>query len=70
MLLTTMLIEALKTPSFFAGQIIIVHTSMKAFGAYIVGAEQAIIHALMSIITADGTLIMPSHSTDNTNQST
>lgn len=71
MLLTTnILINHLKNAGFFAGQTVIVHTSMKAFGAYIVGAEQAVVDALMTVITANGTLIMPTHSTDNTDPST
>lgn len=69
-LTTTILIEKLKSAGFYAGQTVIVHTSMKAFGAYIVGAEQAVVDALMTVVTPDGTLIMPTHSTDNTDPST
>ena len=65
-----MLIQKLKSAGLFAGQRVIVHTSMKAFGTYIVGAEQAVVDALMTVVTADGTLIIPSHSTDNTDPAT
>lgn len=49
-----------------AGMTVIVHSSMKAFGAHIVGAEQAVVDALMDVITPEGTLVMPTHSSDNT----
>jgi aminoglycoside 3-N-acetyltransferase len=69
-LTTTKLIDHFKSAGFYAGQTIIVHTSMKSFGCYIVGAQQAIIDALMTVLTDDGTLIMPTHSTDNTDPAT
>lgn len=71
MLLTTVsLIKEFRSAGFFAGQTILVHTSMKAFGAYIVGAEQAIVDALMAVITDEGTLIMPTFTSDNSDPST
>lgn len=69
-LTTTSLIDAFRSSGFFAGQVVIVHTSMKAFGRYIIGAEQAIIDALMTVLTPAGTLVMPTHSTDNSDPST
>lgn len=50
----------------YAGQVVIIHTSMKAFGRYIVGGAQAVVDALMQVITPEGTLVMPTHSADNT----
>lgn len=71
MLLTTSrLISAFKDAGLFAGQTVIVHTSMKAFGATIVGAQQAVVDALMAVLTPEGTLVMPTHSSDNTDPST
>jgi aminoglycoside 3-N-acetyltransferase len=54
----------------YPGQILIIHTSMKALGGYIVGAEQAVVDALMAVITPEGTLMMPTHSSDNTDPAT
>jgi aminoglycoside 3-N-acetyltransferase len=50
------------------GQILIVHSSMKkiAGSGFIVGGAQAVIEALMQTLTPNGTLIMPTHTTDNT----
>lgn len=71
MLLTTSsLVESFQSLGFFAGQTVIVHSSMKAFGCHIVGAEQAIIDALMTVLTDEGTLVMPTHSSDNTDPAT
>ena len=56
--------EQLQRAGLYAGQVVIVHMSMKAFGRYIIGGEQAVIDALMAVITAQGTLVMPTHSAD------
>lgn len=53
-----------------AGQTVLVHTSMKALGGYVVGDAPAIVDALMKVITPDGTLVMPTHSTNNTDPAT
>ena len=67
---TQSLITSFQQAGVFAGQVVIVHTSMKAFGSYIVGSEQAVVDALMAVITPAGTLIMPTHSSDNTDPAT
>lgn len=69
-LTTTDLINAFQQAGLFAGQVVIVHTSMKAFGRYIIGGEQAVVDALMAVITPQGTLIMPTHSSDNSDPAT
>lgn len=69
-LTTADLVAAFQQTGLYAGQVVIVHTSMKAFGSYIVGGEQAVVDALMQVITAAGTLVMPTHSTDNTDPAT
>ncbi len=66
----TDLIAAFRQAGLFAGQTVIVHTSMKAFGCYVIGAEQAMPDALMAVLTPEGTLVMPTHSTDNSDPST
>ncbi len=49
-----------------AGQTVIVHSSLKSFGGFVAGGAQAVVDALMHVLTPDGTLVMPTHSTENT----
>ncbi|GKW45716.1 aminoglycoside N(3)-acetyltransferase [Planococcus sp. NCCP-2050] len=49
---------------FGAGDNVMVHSSLKSMG-WIAGGAQAVVEALVETITADGTLVMPSQSTDN-----
>lgn len=39
-------------------------------GQTVIGAEQTVVDALMAVITPEGTLVMPTHSTDNSDPST
>jgi aminoglycoside 3-N-acetyltransferase len=48
-----------------AGQTVLVHTAMSKFG-WIVGGAQAVVLALLEVIGEDGTLMMPTHTTSNT----
>ena len=45
------------------GMTIIVHSSLSQIG-WICGSEQAVIEALMNVITEDGNIVMPTQSTD------
>jgi aminoglycoside 3-N-acetyltransferase len=49
-----------------AGMHVMVHSSFKAIGGWVVGGAETVIHALMDVITRDGTLIMPTHTNNNT----
>ncbi|MBE2224980.1 MAG: AAC(3) family N-acetyltransferase [Anaerolineae bacterium] len=53
-----------------SGQTVLVHTSMKALGGHIIGDAPAVVDALMQVITPDGTLVMPTNSTNNTDPTT
>lgn len=71
MIITTKsLIHDLTQLGVYAGQIILVHTSMKALGGYVVGDAPAVVDALMQLITPKGTLLMPTGSTNNTDPAT
>jgi aminoglycoside 3-N-acetyltransferase len=49
-----------------AGQTVLVHSSMKHIGHWVIGGAEAVIDALMRILGENGTLMMPTHTTDNT----
>ncbi len=49
-----------------AGQTVLMHSSMKAINGFVVGGPQAVIEALLHVLTSDGTLVMPAFSGDNT----
>lgn len=45
------------------GMAVIVHSSLSSFG-YVVGGSVAIVIALMDVVTDQGTIIMPTHTSD------
>ena len=49
-----------------AGQTVVVHSSMSQIGGYIIGGAEAVIWALIKVLGKDGTLMMPTHTTENT----
>lgn len=49
-----------------SGQTVLVHSSMKRIGGYIVGGAEAVILALLRVLGESGTLMMPTHTSDNT----
>lgn len=51
-----------------AGMTVLVHSSLSALG-WVVGGPVTVVQALMEVITPEGTLIMPTHSTDNSEPS-
>ncbi len=48
-----------------AGQTVLVHSSMSKLG-WVAGGAQAVIQALLRVLGEDGTLMMPTHTTQNT----
>ncbi len=60
-----MLVEQFGTCGLQAGQTVLVHTSMSKIG-WIAGGAQALIQALLQVLGPDGTLMMPTHTTQNT----
>ncbi len=53
-----------------AGQVVLAHTSMKGLGGFVVGDAPAVVDAFMQVITPEGTLVMPTSSTNNTDPAT
>lgn len=51
-----------------AGQTVLVHSSLSSLG-WVAGREVAMIQALMQVLTPAGTLMMPTHTSDNTDPS-
>jgi aminoglycoside 3-N-acetyltransferase len=64
------LVEDFRRAGLHAGQTVLMHTSMRAIGGEIVGGANAVVEALMTLLTPEGTLVMPSHSSDNTDPAT
>lgn len=63
-ILKSQLIDDLKKIGLKEGDNVVVHSSLSKIG-WIPGKAIPVIYALMEIITEEGTLIMPTHSSDN-----
>lgn len=59
-----MLAEQLSACGLKAGDHVIVHSSLSSLG-WVVGGTVALIEALMRVVTPDGTIMMPTHTNDN-----
>lgn len=55
--------NGLHTVGVQAGDVVLVHTSMKAFG-WVCGGAMAVINALKAVVTETGTVVMPAFSAD------
>lgn len=49
-----------------AGQTVMLHNSLKAFGSWIPGGAEAVLSAILDVLGEDGTLMMPAQSSNNT----
>lgn len=58
------LAEYLSASGVEAGQAMIVHASLSKLG-WTIGGGEAVIRALMNVLTPQGTLVMPAHTSDN-----
>lgn len=58
------LVTGLRQLGIGAGDVVIVHCSLSAFG-YVVGGPQAVLEALVDVLTPAGTLVMPAHTPEN-----
>lgn len=62
------LAEHLRASGVQAGQAVIVHSSMSKLG-WTVGGAEAVVRALMQVLTPEGTLVMPAQTPDNSEPS-
>jgi len=46
------------------GQVLLVHSSLKSLG-WVCGGAETVVHALLDVLTPAGTLVVPTHSGDN-----
>jgi len=51
------------------GHTVMLHTSLKALGSWIPGGVEAVLLALLDVLGADGTLMMPAQSSNNSDPS-
>lgn len=61
----TMLAEQLRACGLLPGQCVLVHSSLRSLG-WVAGGPVAVIEALLDVLGPAGTLMMPSHTADNT----
>jgi len=67
---TRSLTDDFRNAGLTVGQVVILHTSMRAMGGEIIGGANAVVDALMQVITPEGALVMPTHSADNSDPAT
>src|SRR3954454_11559128 len=48
-----------------SGDVVLMHSSMKSLG-FVVGGAQAVVQAVLDVLGPDGTLVVPTHTPDNT----
>ncbi len=65
---TASLVEDLTTLGLQSGQTVLVHASLSALG-WVCGGSAAVIDALQQVVGSNGTIVMPSHSPDNSEPS-
>jgi aminoglycoside 3-N-acetyltransferase len=58
------LVEGLARVGVAAGDVVIVHSSLSAFG-HVIGGAQACVSALLEVLTPAGTLVVPTHTPEN-----
>jgi len=58
------IVQGLKELGLKRGDVVIVHTSLKSIG-YVCGGAQAVIEALIEVVTSEGTVVMPTQSWKN-----
>jgi aminoglycoside 3-N-acetyltransferase len=51
------------------GQVLLVHSSLKQIGGWICGGAETVVNALLAVLGDEGTLVMPTHTTDNSEPS-
>lgn len=54
----------LRTLGVRPGSVLLVHSSLRSLG-WVAGGPVAVVQALLDVLTADGTLVVPTHTSDN-----
>ena len=63
------LCDELAAAGLAAGQTVLVHSSMKRIGGWIAGGAETVVLALLRVLGDTGTLMMPTHTIDNSEPS-
>ena len=67
-LTTPIIADQLRACGLKAGDAVLLHSSLSALG-WVAGGAPAVINAFLHVLTPSGTLMVPAHSTDNTDPS-
>ncbi len=69
MLTPAQVAQALRAAGWQSGMTVLVHSSLKQVVGWVPGGPQGIIGAMLDVLGAQGTLVMPTHSADNSEPS-
>lgn len=58
--------EAFRQAGLETGMSVLMHSSMRTIGGWVLNGAESVVQAVMDVLTPDGTLMMPTHTTDNT----
>lgn len=61
---TSSLAADLRTLGVRAGDVVLMHSSLRSLG-FVAGGPRAVVEALLEVLTPDGTLVVPTHTSDN-----
>lgn len=61
----TRIVTALRDTGLSAGQTVLMHSAMGQIGGWVMGGAETVLHALLEVLGDAGTLMVPTHTADN-----